>query len=138
MFFDVKSQFTNIQLDYTINVILRGVCDDKELSTNISKKEMKELLLLITKIAHFTFNNEMHQQRDEVATGSRLGPVTFRTSDSWNMIELKKPWIPTLMEHMTPWKRYLDHTIADIKLISIVYVFLILNSFHQNIGFIYE
>ena len=39
------------------------------------------------------------------------------------------------MEHMTPWKRYVDH---DIKLISIVHVFLIPNSFHQNIGFIYE
>ena len=36
---------------------------------------MKELLLLITKIVHFIFNNEMHQQRDDVATGSRLGPV---------------------------------------------------------------
>ena len=57
--FDVKSLFTNFPLDYTINIKLRRIYDDNELYTNISKKEMKEILLLCTKNAHFTFNNEM-------------------------------------------------------------------------------
>ena len=73
--FDVKSLFTNVPLDYTINIILRRIYDDNELYTNISKKEMKELLLLCTKNAHFTFNNEIYQQCDGKAIGSPLGPV---------------------------------------------------------------
>ena len=42
------------------------------------------------------------------------------------------------MEHMSPWKRYVDGTIAVIKLSSIEQVLSILNSFHQNIEFTYE
>ena len=39
------------------------------------------------------------------------------------------------MEHMSPWKRYLDDTKAVIKWSSIQHVLLILNSFHQIIQF---
>ena len=39
---------------------------------------------------------------------------------------------------MFPWKRYVDDTIAAIKLSSIEHVLSILNSFHQNIEFTYE
>ena len=61
---------------------------------------MKELLLLCTKNIHFTFNNEIYQQCDGVAMGSPLGPVIAGTF----MVELEKSLIPTLMEHMSPWK----------------------------------
>ena len=44
--FDVKSLFTNIPLDRTINIILKRIYDDNELRISISKNEMKELLLL--------------------------------------------------------------------------------------------
>ena len=95
---------------------------------------MKELLLLCTKNAHFTFNNEIYQQCDGVAMGSPLGPVIAGIF----MVELEKSLIPNLMEHMSPWKRYVDDTIAVIKLSSIEHVLSILNSFHQNIEFTYE
>ena len=39
---------------------------------------------------------------------------------------------------MTPWKRYVDDTIATIKLTSIDYVLRILNTFHKDINFTYE
>lgn len=43
---------------------------------------------------------------------------------------------------MTPWKRYVDDTIAVISmychLTSIEYVLSVLNSFHQNVEIIYE
>ena len=42
------------------------------------------------------------------------------------------------MEHMPPWKWYVDDTIAVIKLSSIEHVLSILNSFYQNIEFTYE
>ena len=38
--FHVKSLFTNVPLNCTINIILRSIYDDNELYTNISKKEM--------------------------------------------------------------------------------------------------
>ena len=44
--FDVKSLFTNVPLNYTIKMTLRRIYDDNELHKNISKKEIKELLLL--------------------------------------------------------------------------------------------
>ena len=73
---------------------------------------MKELLLLCTKNVHFTFNNEIYQQCDGVAMGSPLGPVIAGIF----MVELEKLLIPALMEHMSPWKRYVDDTIAVVKL----------------------
>ena len=39
------------------------------------------------------------------------------------------------MEHMSPWKRYVDYAIAVIKLSSFEHILSILNSFHQNIEF---
>ena len=52
----------------------------------LSKKEMKELLLLCTKNTHFTFNNEIYQQCDGVAMGPPLGPVITGIF----MVELEK------------------------------------------------
>ena len=130
----MKSLFTNVPLDYTISIILRRIYDDNELYTIVSKKEVKELLLLCTKNVDFTFNNVIYQQCDGVAMGSPLGPAIAGIF----MVELEKSLIPTLMEHMFPWKRYLDDTIAVIKLSSIEHILSILNNFHQNIEFTYE
>ena len=132
--FDVKSLFTNVPLDYTVNIILRRIYDDNELYRNISKKEMKELLLLCTKNAHLIFSNEIYQQCNGVVMGSPFGPVIAGIF----MVELEKSLIPNLMEHMCPWKRYVGDTIAVIKLSSVEDVLSILNSFCQNIEFTYE
>ena len=95
---------------------------------------MKELLLLCTKNVHFTFNNEICQQCDGLAMRSTLGLVIAGIF----MVELEKPLTPTLLQHMSPWKQYVDDTIGVIKLSSIEHVLSILNSFHQNIEFTYE
>ena len=95
---------------------------------------MKELLLLCSKNVHFTFNNDMYQQCDGVAMGSPLGPVIAGIF----MVELARTLLPRLIEYMTPWKRYVDDTIATIKLTSIDYVLRILNTFHKDINFTYE
>ena len=51
---DVKSLFTNVPLEATIDVILRIIYTNQELTTSLTKKEIKELLLLCTKNVHFT------------------------------------------------------------------------------------
>ena len=60
--FDVASLFTNVQLEETTEIILKGTYVNRKISTDISKQEMKELLILCTKNVHFTFNNETYIQ----------------------------------------------------------------------------
>ena len=73
--FDVKSLFTNVPLEKTIEITLKRIYERKEINTSISKKEMKQLLTLCTKNVHFTYDNKVYQQNDGVAMGSPLGPV---------------------------------------------------------------
>ena len=124
--FDVKSLFTYVPLDFTINVILRRIYNENEIHTNIKRSEMKELLLLCTKNAHFTFNDDIYQQCDGVAMGSPLGPVIAGII----MVELERTLLLRLTEYKTPWKRYVNGTIAAIKLTSIDHLLMILNIFH--------
>ena len=64
MSFDVKSLFTNVPLDFTIDLILNRIYEDSEIQTNIRKKKMKELLLLCAKNVHFSYNDTIYQQYD--------------------------------------------------------------------------
>ena len=88
---DVKSLFTYVPLDFTINVILR-IYNENEIYTNIKRSELKELLLLCTKNTHFTFNNDIYQQSDADAIGSPLGPVIAEIF----MVELERTPLPRL------------------------------------------
>ena len=68
--FDVKSLFTNVPLDQTIEIILNRVYKKNEISTDMTKSEMKELLNLCTKSVHFAFDDNIYVQNDGVAMGS--------------------------------------------------------------------
>ena len=65
---------------------------NNEITTDIPKHEMKEPLILCTKKAKFTFNNEMYIQVDGVAMGSSLGPLLV----SIFMVKLEVSIIPNL------------------------------------------
>ena len=74
--FDVVSLFSNVPLDTTIENILKRIYDNNEITTSITKKEMKELILPCTKGVHFTFGGKTYDvQTNGVAMGSPLGPV---------------------------------------------------------------
>ena len=64
--FDVTSLFTNVPLDYIINIILRKIYKDKLIKTKLKRDEMRELLELSTKELHFSFNDKMYKQVDGV------------------------------------------------------------------------
>ena len=89
--FYVKSLFTNVPLDQTINIILKWIYDDSELRISISRNEMKEVLLFCTKKVHFTFNGNIY-------------------------LELEKAILPELTECITYWKRHFDDTIFFVEL----------------------
>ena len=57
--FDVKSLFTNVPLERTIQVVFKRIYEKHEVSTNVTKQEMKEMLILSIKNVHFTFNEEV-------------------------------------------------------------------------------
>ena len=61
--FDAKSLFTNVPFEYTIGLVLERIFNKEELVTNITKSEMKKMLLLCTKNAHFSYNRDIHIQK---------------------------------------------------------------------------
>ena len=132
--FDVKSLFTNVPLEKTIDIILRKVYVEKKIKTDIPKAMMNQLLLLCTKHVHFTFNNVVYIQNDGVAMGSPLGPLLANIF----MTELEETIIPTLKNDLKHWKRYVDDTHAYINPRKINSVMTKLNSFHEKIQFTYE
>ena len=102
--FDVKSLFTNVPLNETINIILRKVYDENKIVTNIPRSVLKELLYLCTKHVHFKFNGEIYTQCDGVAMGSPLGPLFANIF----MISLEENILPKLESHLCNWRRYID------------------------------
>ena len=66
--------------------------------------------------------------------GSPLRPVLANIF----MVELERSVIPTLMDNITCWTRYVDDTFCYKKTDSIHYVLKMLNGFHRNIQFTQE
>ena len=64
--FDVTSLFTNVPLDYIIDLILKRIYDQRGLETKISREEMKDLLLRCTKNVHFSYDNKFYSQKKPV------------------------------------------------------------------------
>ena len=76
--FDIVSLFTNVPLEETINIIIIRIYDKNKINTNIQKQEMKDLLYLCTKNAHFTLNSKTYVtyvQIDGIAVGSPIDSV---------------------------------------------------------------
>ena len=89
--FDVTSLFTNVPLDFTIDVILKRTYNQNEVNTNISKQQIKYLLLLSTKNVHFSYNSDIYTQTNSVALDSLLGPVLAGIF----LVELERTILPT-------------------------------------------
>ena len=121
-------------LDNTIDIILRRICTQREIETNITKKDLKDLLILCTKNVHFSFHRQLYLQKDGIAMGSLLGPIIAGIF----MVELTRNLLPMLSQYMTSWKRYVDDIISYVKVDCIEHVLNALNSFHANISFTYE
>ena len=132
--FDVNSLFTNVPLDKTIDIILKRIYNKREITANIGRKEMKDLISLCTKNVPFTFGNKIYQQRDGVAIGSPLELVLAETI----MVELKKPIMPKLNNHLHFWKIYVDDTLTIVKEGLINHALQQLGSFHPNVQFTFE
>ena len=67
--FDVKSLSTNVPLEKINDITLERIYDRKEINTQITRPETKEVLTLCTKNVHFMFDNQVYQQNDGVVMG---------------------------------------------------------------------
>ena len=105
--FDVKSLFTNFPLDPTIRLLLKRIDEKHEVSTNTTKQEMKELLILCTKNVYFTLNEEVYKQAYGVALELLISPVLAGIF----IVELENNILPGLQENLSFRKRYVDDTI---------------------------
>ena len=83
-----------------------------ELVTNITRSEMKEMLLPSTKNVHFSYNHDIYIQRDDVVIGSPLGPVLAGIF----MVNLERLLVPKLNVYINFWRRYMDDLIALVKI----------------------
>ena len=132
--FDVTSLFTNVPLDFTIDVILKKIYREKKIKTKLKKEEMRQLLNICTKDMHFTFNGKIYKQNDGVCMGNPLGPVIANIF----MVELECSLVPTLSDILPEWIRYVDDTFTYVRKGHLDTVLNALNAFHQDIKFTHE
>ena len=126
--FDVKSLFTNVPLDKTIDYILKKVYNEKKIQTNIPKTVLKELLYLCAKQLHSTLNNSIYIQCDSVPMGSPLGPLLVNIF----MTSLVENLIPTLKSYLCSSKRYVGDTDAYVETTKVEFILNKLNNYHPT------
>ena len=132
--FDVTSLFTNVPLDFVVELIVKKVYDDKLVNTKLNKNQLRQLLFLCTKEMHFSFEGDLYKQINGVAMGSPLGPVLANVF----MVELERQLVPSMSDILPLWFRYVDDTFTFIKEDQIDHVLNVLNNFHQDIKFTHE
>ena len=135
--FDVKSLFTNIPLDETIEICIKE-CDRLNLTPcGLTRKQFKTLLELSVKESVFIFDEQLYQQVDGVAMGSPLGPTLANAFLCYH----EKTWLSECPVEFKPIKynRYVDDCFLAFKCKDHVNKFLeYLNSKHRNISFTSE
>ena len=70
---DVDSLFTNVSLEKTINICVNELFKSNSRIHGLNKKQITEMLSLITKESTFLFDMSFYTQVDSVAMGSPLG-----------------------------------------------------------------
>ncbi len=135
--FDVKSLFTNIPLDETINICLELLFEDNIEVNNLSRKQFKSLLELAVKESAFLFDDTLYKQVDGVAMGSPLGPTLANIFLCFH----ENKWLNDCPPRFKPllFRRYVDDCFIVFRSPSHTQEFLdYLNNKHKNIEFTIE
>jgi len=73
--FDVTSLFTNVPVDFTINLILDSVFRESDEFNGLDRRRKKKLLEWVVKTTTLQFNGRFYRQVDGVAVGSPIAPL---------------------------------------------------------------
>ena len=105
--FDVKSLFTNVPLNKTIQVILNRVYTEKLIPTTLKKRILKKLILDTCSKTAFLCGGTIYEQKDGVSMGASLGPVLANII----MTELEKAVVNRLIHsgRIKFYARYVDN-----------------------------
>lgn len=130
---DIKSLFTNIPIEETINIVCDKLFKNQNKFENFTKKEFEKLLRIATSESHFIFNEKFYDQIDGVAMGSPLAPTLANIF----IHELELQYMNRLNElGVNNWLRYVDDIfllIKDKKCCETILDFL--NNIHPSIKF---
>ena len=69
---DVVSLFANIPLRKTVDMILKRIHNGKEITTTLTKKSSKKLILDTCQKTAFSFNGKIYKKTDDVSMGDRM------------------------------------------------------------------
>ena len=135
--FDIKSLFTNVPLDETINIVADSLYSADMSVLSLSKNNFKTLLELAVKDVLFLFNGNLNSQVDGIGIGNPLGPTLANAF----LCHLEKNWLKDCPPHFQP-ICIVDMLMTPFycSMISLIYNFLLdyLNTKHPNISFTSE
>ena len=130
---DVVSLFTNVPLKKTVDIILKRVYNNKEISTTLSKRSLKKLILDTCQKTLFSLNSKMYEQIDVVSMGGCLGPVLTNII----MTEFEKVVAENLIKTgiLKFYARFVDGTLLVIKRKDIDFILQKFSSFDKSLKF---
>ena len=132
---DVKSLFTNVPLDFTIELILNNVFSQGTKDFNgLNKNQLKKLLSWTCKGTIFQFNGNTYEQIDGISMGSPIAPL---------MADVCMNWILNEVSTFKPQPRVLFRYVDDLFCVfhskdELEQFFVKINSVHVNIQFTKE
>ena len=131
--FDVKSLFTNVPLNKTIQVILDRVYNKKQISTTLKKRTLKKLIRDTCSKTAFLSGGTMYEQKDGVSMGASMGPVLANII----MTELERVVVDRLIQSgcIKFYARYVDDTLLLVKPEDVDSILGEFNRFHRNLEF---
>jgi hypothetical protein len=136
--FDVKSLFTNVPVNETIEIILNNLFPNNDSKyANFDKVNFRKMLQLSATDPHFRFDEKIYSQKDGVAMGVPIAPHFANIF----MVHLEKLIDEKCPNDIKPifYKRYVDDTFAIFENKTKVLPFLnFINNLHPNIQFTFE
>ena len=134
--FDVKSLFTNIPIEFVINLILEKIYDENHIDKfyGMKKTQFKKLLNWVTKKTVLQFNDSYFEQIDGIAMGIPLTPLMAGVCMNWLISQTSE-----FKCQPKTFFRYVDDCFAIFSEKSeIVSFFNKLNQIHPQIQFTAE
>ena len=112
---------------------MNRVYSENKISTTLSKRSLKKLLLNACTKTAFSFSKKLYEQINRVSVGSPLCPLMANVM----MTELESRVVKDLLNkgYLKLYIRYMDDRLVLMKKSDVTIVLQALNGFHKNLTF---